>query len=237
MNIVIVGENLKYSVALMNFFHSKNDNIKVVNILKNVNELENVMSNFLIDIVIIQVPKNSLNILMLNNIIKKYLNSIIFIIRKNEICEKNCNYIVNTRKFNDILKLVNNTYILHLHEKKAELSADDKKIITDKVKKELQYLGLKESYKGVQYLIEAILILYNFDDYYNFVLEKSVYVIIANKYHKTMDNIKSNIEYTISNLYVECEEDKLLEYLKEYSLYRHSAKKVIVAILDRIKDK
>ena len=52
-----------------------------------------------------------------------------------------------------------------------------------------------------------------------------------------MDNIKSNIEYTISNLYVECEEDKLLEYLKEYSLYRHSAKKVIVAILDRIKDK
>ena len=89
----------------------------------------------------------------------------------------------------------------------------------------------------MQYLIEAILILYNFDDYYNFVLEKSVYVIIANKYHKTMDNIKSNIEYTISNLYVECEEDKLLEYLKEYSLYRHSAKKVIVAILDRIKDK
>ena len=133
--------------------------------------------------------------------------------------------------------MINNTYILHLHEKKAELSADDKKIITDKVKKELQYLGLKESYKGVQYLIEAILILYNFDDYYNFVLEKSVYVIIANKYHKTMDNIKSNIEYTISNLYVECEEDKLLEYLKEYSLYRHSAKKVIVAILDRIKDK
>ena len=58
--------------------------------------------------------------------------------------------------------MINNTYILHLHEKKAELSADDKKIITDKVKKELQYLGLKESYKGVQYLIEAILILYNF---------------------------------------------------------------------------
>ncbi len=73
MNIVIVGENLKYSVALMNFFHSKNDNIKVVNIVKNVNELENVMLNFSIDIIIIQVPKDSLNILMLNNTIKKYL--------------------------------------------------------------------------------------------------------------------------------------------------------------------
>ncbi len=86
-----------------------------------------------------------------------------------------------------------------------------------------------------QYLIDAIYILYNIENYYDFNLEKDIYSIIAQKYHKKVSNIKSNITYTVNMLYIECEEKKLLEYLDEYSICKPSPKRIILAVLKNIK--
>ncbi|MFG6319153.1 MAG: sporulation initiation factor Spo0A C-terminal domain-containing protein [Clostridia bacterium] len=100
----------------------------------------------------------------------------------------------------------------------------------------MKYLNVKIAYKGVKYLIEAIYLLYHFEEYYDCNLEKDIYPLIAKKYCKKASNIKSNINYAVNTLYAECEEEKLLNYLNEYSVYKPSPKRIILSILDNIKN-
>lgn len=114
---------------------------------------------------------------------------------------------------------------------------EDRKSLIKKIEQELIFLNMEVLYNGVRYLIDAVYILYNLENYYDNNLEKDIYPIIAKKYHKTVNNIKSNINYTVNLIYAGCEEEKLLDYLEEYSICKPTPKKIIFSILEKIQRK
>lgn len=235
LNTVIISKDLNYAISLMNSI-APNSDIRVIGLLTEIEELEDIIKDSFIDIIMINMENFTYEILLENRIIHAYLKSIIIISPKN--VKKRYNRLIyacveDKNNFAEIYKILCQLSKTISIERDSEYIR--KKIIIEKIRDELKYLKLKISYRGVRYLIESVYILYNLDNYYECNLEKDVYSILAKKYHKKISNIKSNINYTITILYAECEEDKLLEYLQEYSLCRLSPKKVIFSILNNVK--
>ena len=77
--------------------------------------------------------------------------------------------------------------------------------------------------------------LYNWENYYDSNLEKDIYPTIAHKYHKSVNNIKCNIVNSTNAMYFDCEEKRLMGYLNECCTLKPGPKRIIIAILERIK--
>lgn len=92
------------------------------------------------------------------------------------------------------------------------------------------------SYDGTKYLLEAIYILYTLKIYYNFNLEKDVYLIISDKYGISPHNIKNNIVNATDKMYYDCDEEKLENYIADYDDSKPGPKRIIKAVLRRVKD-
>lgn len=107
--------------------------------------------------------------------------------------------------------------------------------VNEKIKEELNYLGYNFKYYGTMYILEVIQILY---DRYNGevgYLEKTIYPIVAKNHNKTVNNIKCNIVNATDIMICECEESKLIKYLGYYNFSKPGPKKIIEAILNKIK--
>lgn len=83
-------------------------------------------------------------------------------------------------------------------------------------------------------MIETIYLLYISEDYYDDNLEKDIYPIVAEKYGKTAHNIKCNIINATNMMTLECEEEKIMNYLKFNAPYKPGPKTIIFEILNRI---
>lgn len=64
---------------------------------------------------------------------------------------------------------------------------------------------------------------------------KCNYTYLARKYNKTINNIKCTIINATNSMYFDNEEEKLMKYLKEYSLPKQGPKQIILSILEHIK--
>ncbi|MCR5187068.1 MAG: sporulation initiation factor Spo0A C-terminal domain-containing protein [Clostridia bacterium] len=107
--------------------------------------------------------------------------------------------------------------------------------IQKRIINELLGIGYNIKYKGTQLLAEAICIAYesrNLAIVEN--LEKNIYVILAEKYNKSIECIKMNIANATNIMYSVCEEKKMKAYFHIVDDYKPTPKYVIVIILSKI---
>ena len=95
----------------------------------------------------------------------------------------------------------------------------------------MEYLHYNLSSIGTSYLIDTILIA---SKKKKINLETDIYKIIANKYSKSVNNIKWNIYNATNNMYYECKSEKLKEYFNLYNDTKPKVKMVISTILNKI---
>lgn len=242
LDVLLVGKSLKYCMELINELNNNNENIKFVGIVNNVKYLKHELKKKHIDIILIYLNTSQIkNILNLKEINTKITSkSIILILDELNLNTKLKNnklvydYILKSDNFENLLNIFNKlvtdrTSILE----KSAISEPNK--LLEEIKNELNYLRYSFSHIGTKYITESIYILYNSEYYYNYDLEKEVYPIIANTYHKTIHSIKCSIAYATTSMYYNCEEIRLLNYIKENSLTKPGAKKIMCSIIERIK--
>lgn len=239
MNALLIGIDLQYFKKLINNVFI--DNLRIVAIAKDKNEIKKLLGTKPIDIIIINLNLKDFNNLINSNIIniQIFKKSILWIMNNdyNSIPETDLeylySYIPKSTNFNyitNIIKKLINYKINHITNSRID-------IILEEIKKEVSYLGYNFSYNGTKYLVEAICILYNSFNYYNYNLEKDVYPIIAQKYRTTPNNIKCNIRNATEIMYFDNTEEKLMEYLGAYYTINPGSKNIISAILEKLEQK
>lgn len=103
-----------------------------------------------------------------------------------------------------------------------------------KIMKTLQYLGYSQKHQGTYYLSDAIWEIYHSPDPLFFNLIKGVYPIIAKKYNKTVNNVKSSINKSTENMYYECDIVKLKSFFHFCYDTKPTVKTVIFAVLNKL---
>lgn len=237
INILIADDNIYYAKTLMNIINNEMcNNIKVTHISVDGKETLDILENNQIDVVLLDLKMpiyDGLYILEKLQKMKnyKYEQSIIVISGEAEMLYKinnqpcvyrTLNKVCSISKIMDTIKeLVNDKE----YEKK-ELRIKNQ-IIT-----QLQYLNYNLSHKGSQYLIDAILLIYERGDYDIFNLKEEVYPIIAKRYNKSIHNIKCDINKANDYMYKVCQKERIKKYFKFYDNTKPTVKNVIYTILN-----
>lgn len=244
INVLIVSKSISCCKNLIYNVINENEELKIVGVASNKKEMNNIISKIHIDIILMNVKEFEVNKYINAKSIKENINPYSIIYISDEIIDENKyqNKLIyecvkyKEKSFKDIICSINALANIKINSKLIDPKKDIlEDVIKGKIKNELKYLGYKTSYLGTKYLIEVIYILYNSDNYYNNNLEKDIYPILARKYNKTINNIKCNIINATNLMYFDSEEEKLMEYLKEYSLSKPGSKKIILSILEHIK--
>lgn len=104
-----------------------------------------------------------------------------------------------------------------------------------KIAKELEYIGYEFKYKGTHYLLDTILELY-IQNTTNIVdnLQSDIYPIIAEKYNKTVYNVKSSIGKATDCMYYTCDVNKLVNYFHLSYDAKPTPKQVVFTVINRI---
>lgn len=200
--------------------NAKNNNLRVCAIIDKVQEVQIALDTYDIDIILIEkIFYDSLY-----KSLKFYLSSIILMSEQ-----------INKYNYADINVFYKDDSFELLNSKINKVfNASDKTKVKKIISSELNYLGYNPNYIGTEYLIEAIFILYTQGVYSTDNLEKNVYAIIAKKHNKTTSSVKFDITYATDIMFYDCEENKLIDYLKLGYLYKPGPKKIICAVLYRI---
>lgn len=239
VNILIADDNIYYAKALMNVINKDTkDSMKVTHIAIDGKETLDILQNNEIDIILLDLKMpiyDGLDILEKLNKEKldKYKESIIVISEEIEMLykinnqpyvycclDKSCSISKIIDKINELIKSKNNEKI--------------QRAIENKIVKQLQYLNYNLSHKGTQYLIDAIMLIYNSGDYDIFNLKKDVYPIIAKRYNKSIHNIKCDINKANDYMYRVCKRERVKKYFKFFDDSKPTVKNVIYTILNKV---
>lgn len=120
-----------------------------------------------------------------------------------------------------------------------EIKNDKNYSIDYKVHIELEKLNFNFSYVGTQYLLEAIIILYNnyINSFKKQKIAKNIYPIIAKRYKKTVNNIKTNIINVCDLMCYDCKYEVLKEYFGDVYNRKPTPKKIMITVLNKLKYK
>ena len=234
LNLLIIDKNLNNSIHLLNYISENNSQFKVHSITDNITDGIKILNTGSVDFTIIHVDDNSDSIINNLNAIsnlyyEKYKNSIILISENTQDLFYN-HYIYECLNSTENISL--------LFSKISELAKSKSKqmnnsILLSKINKELDFIGYNLSYIGTKYLSECISLIYNNYDYTE-NLNKTVYSIIAKKYHKNINNIKCNITSATNTMFYECDENKLKKYFNFYTVCKPKPKLVIYTVLSKL---
>jgi len=238
VNLLVVDDNFYYSKNLINIIASQNPKVRLCNFCTDGKDVLDLLSNqqYDIDIILLdlKLPNyNGIDILdyIEKNKIEKYKDSIIIVsgemelmlkVRKNPYLYTSIN---KTSGFDRILRELNDL---------VEMKEQEKNSIEYKIHNELNKLHYNFSYIGTKYLAEALLI-YNNSDFININLEKDIYPIIAKKYKKSVNNIKTNIINATALMYYDCKEEILEHYFGIVAGEKPTPKMIIATILNHLK--
>lgn len=241
-NILIITKDMNYFKCLMNRIHKDIKNVMICSIASTDKEIAYSLLNYNIDLVLIDATYEHYKELEMNKVITKgkLKKSIILI----SDCEVDEIYIASSKylydyviKSTDLATVIQKTKILVHTKESLEIFDRDKvkeALLREKIKKELLYLGYKNSHKGTKYMIDAIYLLATLKEYYDNNLERDIYPIISKKYGKSVNSIRGCIGFATETMTYECEEEKLKEYLdiKEYE--KPGGKKIVEVILSKL---
>lgn len=236
INVLIADDNIEYAVNLMNYINEKNKNIKICKITKNGKEtLEFLNLKNDIDVVLLdyQMPfYNGIQILEKIKNKSKYFGSIIIIsgeldsiaqLQKSEMIHS---VIFKTTSMERIIKRINELF---------EYKEENKRInmMNNNIVNELLYLGYDISHKGTQYLIKVIEhIIINPE----MELEKldKIYSQISTTYNTSPSNIKCRINKATTEMYYNCQVEKLTKYFHFDIDIKPKVRTVINTIINKI---
>ena len=233
--ILIVENNIMQCKYLINYLNNIDINFKVYGIAYTLNEIFDLLLLENFDLILLdanisdKIYNEFFNFLQLKKLIK-YKNSIILIIDYNKnINDINQNLYINNYLFKPLSDETFNKTIMNFFIKK------NKSIIIDRIKLELQKLHFKLSYKGTQYLISCIYHSLIMNNKLEFNLFTDIFPIVAKEYGKSVDCIYGSIKTTIKNMFYDCDEETLKDYLNYYDIISPpKPKEIIYQILEKI---
>ncbi|MCI8548830.1 MAG: response regulator [Bacilli bacterium] len=234
VNALIVDDNLDFSKQLINNISESMD-VRICKICTNGNEVLEILKNSEIDIIILDMIMpdcDGIEVLkrLTNSQKEKYKNSIIAISGDNSFISQLVN---NPLVYDFIIKGIRKEEMIY----RIKRLIDYKNIEVKKkaIINELDSIGYDLGYKGTLYLIEAILQMYIKGELTIDNLQKDIYPIISKIYHKTVNNVKCNINNATEAMYYRCDSQKLKEYFNFYDDIKPTTKTVIYTVLKNIR--
>lgn len=240
VNILVADDNLYYAKTLVNYIMSKNDKIRVVNISTNGQEVMENLKSGKIDILILDLKMPVLSGIQILDKIQVLNLDISIIVVSGE--EKLIKHIINNKMVEGFinklagLEKINQKIneIITRKDNRANLELIKKRIL-----EELLFLGYNIKYNGTKYLAEVIYLIYEMEGTDNINgrainLEQYFYKILANKYSKSVKNIKINIINATESMYMECERETLQNYFSFSYDHKPTPKVVIDTVISKI---
>lgn len=239
VNVLLVEKDMKYCKKLINNINMENKNIRLCAIASSLEEISFAISNHNIDIILMDLKSSDYNKIRNKRLIQKrnWENSTIMLLEQQDISNvsiNKTNYIVKSDNINEVTKSINKLVASRITPQLLAKKNSQEDIIRKRIRNELKYLGYNWSYNGTKYLAETIYILYNLKDYYDDNLERYIYPIVGKKYGKTAHNVKCNIINATNMMTLNCQEEKLLNYLYFNDFSKPGPKAIITAILGKI---
>ena len=239
VNILIIDDNMHYSKNLINFLFQRNPVIRLISMITDGKEAIKYLSNknnttdiILLDMNLPYFSGSEILKFLDNNNLEQYTDSVIAIsgeinyipyLRNNKYIYT---FINKLQGFEKILEEINN-----LSDRKQLETMNKKNVIL----KELNLLKFNEKFVGTKYLLEAITIIMENYKYREYNLNRDIYPIIANKYNKTVNNIKCNINNATTIMNCDCEKNILMKYFTFYNINSEAKpKQVIDAIIKKV---
>ena len=239
-NLLIVEDDFVQAQHLINCICKSLSNIRLYNIISTAKDcIEIIKEEPSLDIIILDL-----------NLPDKSGNSIIEYIEKNNLKEYKNSIIIRSGYIELINKIRFSPYVFSYSFKGSStdmLINEIKRLIQEKKFKEEDYILRKKtnqllhdlhfnfSHLGTKYLSDCICEAYTLPNKYNIILQKDLYPNIANKYNKSLHNIKSNIIKSINYMYYECDEKTLQNFLHLESISSPpTVKEFIIAGIDNL---
>ena len=196
INTIIIDDNIEYIKCLINSVICNLKNIRITHISTDGKEALNIIENNTVDLILLDLKMPKMNGIELINKIKQMnsLNVPRIIVISGEVDYMYC--LKNELIISDIINK-NNMQNIKFHLENTIKSIDflnEEHLIREKIINELMNLGYNFKYKGTHYIFDSIMYIYmsnNLELLNN--IEKNVYIYISNKYHKSINNIKTNI--------------------------------------------
>ena len=246
LDLLVVDDNMFFSKTLINNVVQNNSKLRLCMIATNGIEALDIISKRKLDIILLdlKLPEcNGLEVLEFLTENKKeiYNHSIIVISGEMDMMTQVVNnplvydYLSKGMGIDKIVKIINDL----CKEKEMELSTLNKKrkismIIKNQIYQELLEIGYNVHYNGTKYLMETIYYIYSKKINGNYKLEKEVYPIIAKKYSKKTNTIKSDIIKATKKIKYDNREDKLKRYFLYFFDNKIKPKLVINTVLAKI---
>lgn len=234
-NLMIIERNPKELDKIVNSICDKFQNIRVCHISYDDKKVLNILEKNIIDFILLDCKTNEINDLKFVNYIQnkkleQYKKSIIVKLDKT----------INLNDFNENRYIFSytsdiNTMYKDIRKLVFEQKENHKfKRIKNKIKEQLTYLRYNYSHSGTRYIEETILEIYK--DRYNFDgnLSKNIYPIIAKKHNKTVDTIYGNIKQATNYMLLECNKDRIMNYLGYGDYVKPKIQDIIFAILNKM---
>lgn len=234
-NLMIIERNPKELDKIVNSICDKFQNIRVCHISYDDKKVLNILEKNIIDFILLDCKTNEINDLKFVNYIQnkkleQYKKSIIVKLDKT----------INLNDFNE------NRYIFSYTSDINTMYRDIRKLvfeqkenhnfkrIKNKIKEQLTYLRYNYSHSGTRYIEETILEIYK--DRYNFDgnLSKNIYPIIGKMHNKTVDTIYGNIKQATNYMLLECNKDRIMNYLGYGDYVKPKIQDIIFAILNKL---
>lgn len=232
---MIIERNPKELDKIVNSICDKFQNIRVCHISYDDKKVLNILEKNIIDFILLDCKTNEINDLKFVNYIQnkkleQYKKSIIVKLDKT----------INLNDFNENRYIFSYTSDINtMYKDIRKLVFEQKenhnfKRIKNKIKEQLTYLRYNYSHSGTRYIEETILEIYK--DRYNFDgnLSKNIYPIIAKKHNKTVDTIYGNIKQATNYMLLECNKDRIMNYLEYGDYVKPKIQDIIFAILNKL---
>ena len=239
INVLIADDNVEYAVNLMNYLNRKNENIKICNITKDGKEtLEILNQKNDIDVVLLDYKMPFYNGKQIMEKIKnksRYQDSIIIISGEIKSSIKLCqnemvhSLIFKTTSMDEILMRIDELFEYKENSKKID-------ILKNSITEELLYLGYDISHKGTQYLVRVIEYIITNPMMELEKLEK-IYSKIAVTYNTSPINIKCRINKATTEMYYNCDIEKLKKYFNFDTDIKPKVRTVINTIIIKFYNK
>ena len=234
--ILLVENDIIQIKKILDYLNNININInfKIYGIAYSIQEIFNILliedfDMILLDYNTVNNDFNNFFKFIHKNNLKKYKKSIILLHNDKE-------NILNSYNRFYIYNCLETTYIQQDFKRNIIefFKINKKSIVIDKIKTELKMLNFKNSYIGTKYLIDCIYQVYLKGNKYDFHLFKDILPIIARKYNKSIDCIYGSIKTAIKNMYLDCKDEILLKYFKNYEISKPKPKELITSIINNI---
>lgn len=237
-NMLIVEDEVIQSQFLINSIAKEIPEIRICNIASTGLDAINTIKDELADIILLDLKLpditgiDVIDFISKRNI-KKYKNSILVITAEMNLLSEivgNPYVFSYNSKIYGIEPIIENINRLLVEKKET----DNDNVLMQNINDELNKLNYNFTYVGTRYLAECIYESYHKINKYDVNLNRDIYPIISQKYSKSINSIKTNINQATNIMYFDAEEKLLFKYFGYNITCKPKPKDIIFKIMENI---